>query len=163
MYKIKCGSCLTKKNYPGKVDLILFDPPFYSVKANYKQIRDDTENKLDEIKNFENYHAAFKRICEISNKILRDHGWFIFKADDITAREMYPVVGNFFEYENRSIIWNKGRIGVGRKIRPQHELLEVYHHYKEKQFWGGPKPEKKQITYNDLFGKKTKVKIKKWR
>jgi DNA modification methylase len=163
LYTIICGDCTESSNLPNeneKVDLIIFDPPFKPKKTKYKQIDRDLKNKLDQISTPEDYNSWFESLCYISAKLLKDNGWFIFKSDDFTAREVYHITQKSFNY-SYSVIWDKGRIGLGRKYRKQHEIIEIYTHYDQKQFWSQAAPHRKRMNCRDLTGKKVTIKLKK--
>lgn len=105
-------------------DLIIFDPPFYSEKFEYRQ-RTDTKNKLPELITLFDFHADFERIIRLSIGMLKKSGWFIFKCDDMTFAEAYPICMKYMEF-HRNIIWDKGVIGKGFYVRPRHEVLSVW-------------------------------------
>ncbi len=163
-YTIICGDCTDPNNYPDKkADLILFDPPFKPMKQPYEQIREDTKNKLEPITVCEGsmYDHFWLNLCSISVDKLKQSGWFIYKADDYTAREVYPITTNVFDY-TYSIIWDKCAIGTGRRFRKQHEILEVYTQKNKEQYWSQKSLKSKKFDYNDLDGNKCKIKIDKW-
>jgi DNA modification methylase len=179
---VQCGDCLDESNYPDEpADLILFDPPFKPFKKAYKQVRKNTVAKLDPIltPSAELYDRWWRKVCEVATKYLKPTGWFCYKSDSWTAKGTFPITREFFDYSNEvildhgddryimelgTIVWDKGRIGLGRKIRTQHEQVEVYMAQgSEAKYWkfgkGIRSSKREQIG---LTGKVGGYKIKKW-
>lgn len=154
-YHLCPGSCLDPSKYPlEKVDLVLCDPPFKSSKKNYQQIRKKTQNKLKPIATFEDYLEDWGKFCQIIQERLLPSGYFCFKADDYTAREVYPITSQFFQYRY-TIVWDKGSIRIGNKWRKRHEIIEIYtQKTEEKQIWNRPINPRLQFfkTIESFFG-----------
>ncbi|WP_457558238.1 DNA methyltransferase [Candidatus Harpocratesius sp.] len=138
-YTFIAGDGSKQENFPtNNVDLVLFDPPFKPKITKYKQIRKQNKNQLEPIetpmgekweKFLSNLFFRLKK-HDISTKST----YFIIKFDDYSAREFYKSQ-NVLEW-SYSIIWDKCRIGLGRKFRKQHELIEVYVNNKaQKLYW----------------------------
>jgi site-specific DNA-methyltransferase (adenine-specific) len=149
------------------IDLILQDPPFLPTKIQktaYKQIRDDNQNNLKSIFTPLKYKKWWDNLVGISMMLLKPSGYFIYKSDPYTAREVYPITKSCFHF-TKSVIWDKGKIGLGRKIRMQHEILEVYQTFdKCAHYWKYPTiMNSKKDLFTNLDGKKIEVKSQqKW-
>jgi hypothetical protein len=125
---IHYGDCLDASMYPTEqADLILFDPPFWPYNQQYKQVRKENLHVLDPIPTptKERYADWWSQLCQLLQPKLKPTGWFCYKADSWTAKLTFPITNQYFNYSNE-VIWNKGRIGLGRYIRTKHEQIEVY-------------------------------------
>lgn len=126
---IEYGDAANPFHYPydESIDLCITDPPFKPKYKQYKQIRKDSKNKLDEIPTPTNaeYNLWWLNVIRNIHRALKPGGYLIFKSDDYTARELYETTKTLFDYRG-SIVWDKKAIGLGHTIRKQHELLEVY-------------------------------------
>jgi len=126
------GSALDPRQYPlGSAALILCDPPFKPSREQsaYKQIRSENDHQMKSILTPMNseYDTWWDAFCQLALAQLAKAGYFCFKADDYTAREVYPITQKYFKWVY-TIIWDKGCIGLGRKFRKRHEIIEVYVH-----------------------------------
>lgn len=160
------------------VDLILFDPPF-KMFQDYKQVRKENKTNLKQIetKSNEEYNEWWDHLCQESARVLKPSGYFIFKSDPYMAREIYFITIQYFKFY-KSVVWDKGKIGLGRKIRMQHELIEVYglddaheiievyatqdkcaHYWKYKTSLKSKKPKYKNLLGNIV---ENQTKEKKW-
>jgi len=127
-YTLISGSCLDPEIYPNeKANLILFDPPFMPYSQAYKQVRKENLLSLDPIEtpDSSDYLNWWKNLCEIGSNHLKNDGWYCYKSDSWTAKHTFPISQQYFKYSNE-VIWDKGRIGLGRRIRTQHEQIECY-------------------------------------
>jgi DNA modification methylase len=144
------------------IDLILCDPPFMPYKKAYKQVRKDTQFKLEAISTPEKDHYL-KWWADFLNKwkpFLNEKGWFVYKSDSWTAKHTFPITGKYFQYANE-VIWDKGRIGLGRRIRTQHENLECYT-YGPGAYWGQEMLKSNKRSQINLLGDIGEYKIKTW-
>lgn len=123
---------------PGPFNLILCDPPFLPQKTLYRQIRPDTTHKLQPIEcpSPKEYPGWWDRICILWAPLLAPTGWLIFKSDTIGALKLYEITSRHFTFEDL-LIWDKTLIGLGYRIRHQHEFLCIYRPKKAKDsfFW----------------------------
>lgn len=149
---LKCGDCQDSKNWPTqKIDCLIGDPPFKPKKTGYKQIRDNTVKKMKEIStpSGEDWDEMMRSIFLQYNQNHSPSGYCIIKLDDYSARELYQRGSRFYSGESiieysYSIIWDKKRIGLGRKFRKQHEIIEIYLPQDAAHtFWFQKKAEKK--------------------
>lgn len=163
-YHLGQGSCLDPESYPGnkKADLVLFDPPFWPYQIAYKQIRKETEHKLKPIQTPEgiDYPRFWRRTCELAKDHMKKSAWFCFKSDGWTAKLTFPITKEYFTYSNE-VIWDKMRIGLGRRIRTQHEQIECYT-YGPKAYWGQEMLKSSKRKGVSLEGEETEYKIKGW-
>jgi site-specific DNA-methyltransferase (adenine-specific) len=118
MIKIKNGDCLEgiKELADGSVDVVITDPP-YSTPVITSFGRKKFKNLADlSVQEF--YFKAIKKELE---RVLKPDGRVFFFCDD----KFYPILYSvFYEWLNLGlIVWDKGKIGMGRPIRKQHELI----------------------------------------
>ena len=118
MIEIKNVDCLEgiKELADGSVDVVITDPP-YSTPVITSFGRKKFKNLADlSVQEF--YFKAIKKELE---RVLKPDGRVIFFCDD----KFYPILYSvFYEWLNLGlIVWDKGKIGMGRPIRKQHELI----------------------------------------
>jgi site-specific DNA-methyltransferase (adenine-specific) len=113
------------------VDLIIIDPP-YSTPVITAFGRKKVKNLAD-LSIQEHFFKSLKIEFE---RVLKPNGRLFIFCDD----KFYPILfAVFYDWLNiQLIIWDKGRIGMGRPIRKQHELIvylnrESYNHNKNNQ------------------------------
>jgi len=162
---IPFGDATLPNYYPDNntVDLCLCDPPFKPKSKQYKQIRDETSHKLDPIPTPSNpdYNLWWLRVLRNIKDSLKKGGYFIFKSDDYTSRELYEITKTFFDYRG-SIVWDKKVIGLGRTVRKRHELLEIYVKKGETPYWGQERLPSRKILVKSLDGEYKEIKVDKW-
>lgn len=118
MIEIKNVDCLEgiKELADGSVDVVITDPP-YSTPVITSFGRKKFKNLADlSVQEF--YFKAMKKELE---RVLKPDGRVFFFCDD----KFYPILYSvFYEWLNLGlIVWDKGKIGMGRPIRKQHELI----------------------------------------
>lgn len=118
MIEIKNVDCLEgiKELADGSVDVVITDPP-YSTPVITSFGRKKFKNLADlSVQEF--YFKAIKKELE---RVLKPDGRVFFFCDD----KFYPILYSvFYEWLNLGlIVWDKGKIGMGRPIRKQHELI----------------------------------------
>lgn len=118
MIEIKNVDCLEgiKELADGSVDVVITDPP-YSTPVITSFGRKKFKNLADlSVQEF--YFKAIKNELE---RVLKPDGRVFFFCDD----KFYPILYSvFYEWLNLGlIVWDKGKIGMGRPIRKQHELI----------------------------------------
>ena len=118
MIEIKNVDCLEgiKELADGSVDVVITDPP-YSTPVITSFGRKKFKNLADlSVQEF--YFKAIKKELE---RVLKPDGRVFFFCDDKFYLILYSV---FYEWLNLGlIVWDKGKIGMGRPIRKQHELI----------------------------------------
>jgi len=118
MVEIKNIDCLEglKDLKDNSVDVVITDPP-YSTPVITSFGRKKFKNLADlSVQEF--YFKAIKKELE---RVLKPNGRVFIFCDD----KFYPILyAVFYEWLNLGlIIWDKGKIGLGRPIRKQHELI----------------------------------------
>ena len=118
MIDIRNIDCLEglKELQPNSVDLLITDPP-YSTPVITSFGRKKFKNLADlSVQEF--YFKAIKTELE---RVMKPNGRVFIFCDD----KFYPILyAVFYEWLNLGlIIWDKGKIGMGRPIRKQHELI----------------------------------------
>lgn len=166
MLNIKYGDASNPRYYPEEntIDLCITDPPFKPKYKKYEQIRQSkTKNKLDAIPtpDTNEYNIWWLNVVKNIFNSLKKGGYFIFKSDDYTAREVYETTKTFFDYRG-SIIWDKKMIGLGWTIRKQHELLEIYVKKGATPYFDKRVTPKTKIKMKTLDGGETIYEPKKW-
>jgi len=139
MITLKLGDATQSLFYPADpVDLILFDPPYVPLIHTYEQRNHHKDkvtgkwvppaHQLESIPTpvIEDYPAFWRMVCWECMKRLKPTGWFIFKADDFTNNELYPITKEYFNFFRKSPCWDKKMFGIGTGIRNQHENLIIY-------------------------------------
>lgn len=98
------------------VDVLVTDPP-YSTPVITSFGRKPFKNIADlSVQEF-----YFKAIRTELERVMKPNGRIFIFCDD----KFYPILFSvFYQWQNLGlIIWDKGRIGMGRPIRKQHELI----------------------------------------
>jgi len=118
MIEIKNIDCLEgiKELADNSVDVVITDPP-YSTPVITSFGRKKFKNLADlSVQEF--YFKAIKTELE---RVMKPNGRVFIFCDD----KFYPILyAVFYEWLNLGlIIWDKGKIGMGRPIRKQHELI----------------------------------------
>ena len=98
------------------IDVLITDPP-YSTPVITSFGRKRFKNLAD-LSIQEGYFRMVKKELE---RVLKPNGRCFFFCDD----KFYPILFSvFYEWQNlQLLIWDKGRIGMGKPIRKQHELI----------------------------------------
>lgn len=112
------GDCIQemKKIRSESVDLIVTDPPYTSPVKN--AFGREVVQRLSDLSLQEYFFSAVKSEWE---RVLKRNGSICVFCDETYFSVLY---GLFYEWKNKSsIIWDKGRIGMGNPIRKQHEMI----------------------------------------
>ena len=113
------GDCLeVLPTLDQKVDVVLTDPPFfmpathYSSRTHWQRSWGDT-----------GILASFwQQVLSAALPTLKPEGHFISFCDGASYPVFYPETYRRFDSIS-SLVWNKGRIGMGSPWRNQHELI----------------------------------------
>lgn len=133
--QIRLGNCEDPALWPQEsIHSIIGDPPFKPSCQAYKQIRESTEHQLSPIltPQAEGWDDMMRSVFLQYNLNAHDpSGYIMLKLDDYSARELYMKGSRYSSGEEMirfsySIIWNKGRIGLGHKFRKKHEVIDIY-------------------------------------
>lgn len=117
-YILKQGDCLElmKDISDESVDLILTDPPYIS--PTVTSIGRNVNKHIADLSIVQTYYRLIKKEFE---RILRYDGSLFIFCDEKYAMCLYEI---FYDWKNTSlVIWDKGRIGMGRPFRKQHEFI----------------------------------------
>lgn len=112
------GDCLeVMKSIPdGSIDLILTDPPYVS--PTVTSIGRQVNKHIADLSIIKTYYRLIKKEFE---RILKADGSMFIFCDEKYAMCLYEI---FYGWKNTSIVvWDKGRIGMGRPFRKQHEFI----------------------------------------
>jgi site-specific DNA-methyltransferase (adenine-specific) len=98
------------------VDAIITDPP-YAIPTVVASGRTMTRNAGD----LSLIEATFRSLFDEFGRILKPTGRFFVFCDGTS----YPVVfrAAYGRFSSALLVWNKGRIGMGREFRKSHELI----------------------------------------
>ncbi len=155
MIKLFNSDCLKVdlSKWYGKVDLILFDPPFLPMVKAYSQNKRKKEiiHKLDPISTPENFMDWWEAILKEAKLLLKESGYFVFKIDTYGSKELYPLTKKYFDFD-KDVIWDKINIGMGYYIRNQHEILSVYMANRKNRFW-----KYKELAVESMKGERKSV------
>lgn len=118
--KIYQGDCLEvmKKFKTGSIDCVVTDPPFFMPAQHYASRIHWQRNygDLTPLKVF------WGEVTKELRRVLKDDGHlFVFCNCDSYPVFYEPTYNNFDKL--KSIVWNKGKVGLGRIFRNQHELI----------------------------------------
>lgn len=120
MDKVILGDCLEEmlKLADNSVDCIITDPPFFMPASHYASRINWQRNygDLTPLKVFWN------EVTKQLRRILKDDGHlFVFSNCDSYTVFYEPTYNHFDKI--KSIVWDKGKVGLGRIFRNQHELI----------------------------------------
>ena len=118
MIDLRCGDCLeVMKDIPDKsIDLIIIDPPYSTPTITgfgRKQVKNVADLSIQE--------TYMKCLKEEFERILKDNSPIFVFCDD----KYYPSIYRaFYNWQSvQMIVWDKGKIGMGKPFRKRHELI----------------------------------------
>lgn len=118
MIDLRQGDCLeVMKDIPNKsIDLIVTDPPYSTPTITgfgRKQVKNVADLSIQE--------TYMKCLKEEFERILKDNAPIFVFCDD----KYYPSIYRaFYNWQSvQMIVWDKGKIGMGKPFRKRHELI----------------------------------------
>jgi len=99
-----------------RVDAVITDPP-YAIPTQVASGREITRNVGD----LSLIEGAFRNHISRWKKILGKQGRAFIFCDGASYSVIYRAA--YGDFNLASIVWDKGRIGMGREFRKQHELI----------------------------------------
>ncbi len=110
------GDCLEILPTLGPVDAVITDPP-YNVPTQVAQTREIARS----IGDLSMIEASFRLFFDLTTKLTGTTGRHFVFGDGTS----YPVVFRaiFGKANTALLVWDKGRIGMGREFRKSHELI----------------------------------------
>lgn len=112
------ADCLeTMRQMPSaSVDAIITDPP-YAIQTVVASNRNTTTNVGD----LSLIESAFRSMFVEFDRLLKPSGRFFMFCDGVS----YPVIfrAAYGKFATALLVWDKGRIGMGREFRKSHELI----------------------------------------
>ena len=100
------------------VDVVLTDPPFFMPATHYQSRVDWQRSWADT-----SVLATFWRsILDTAVPLLKRSGHFLTFCNGDSYPVFYPEMYRRFDYL-KSLVWDKGHVGLGRVWRNQHELV----------------------------------------
>ena len=110
------GDCLDVLPTLGKVDAVVTDPP-YAVPTEVAQTRQITRNAGD----LSMIETAYRVHADAWAPLLGTEGRAFVFCDGASYPSLFRAM--YGRYSLALLIWDKGRIGMGREFRKRHELL----------------------------------------
>ena len=103
---------------PRLVDAVITDPPFFMPATHY-QSRVEWQRSWSDTSVLSAFWAT---ILEATLQKLRKTGHFLTFCNGDSYPVFYPEMYRRFDYL-KSLVWDKGHVGLGRVWRNQHELI----------------------------------------
>lgn len=125
---IYCGDCREILPELGKVDAVITDPPFFMPATHY-QSRVDWQRSWSDTSVLGAFWSQIVDLC-VSRLKRSGHMLTFCNADSFAV--FYPEMYRRFDYL-KSLVWDKGHVGLGRVWRNQHELV-IAARWKEAEF-----------------------------
>ena len=110
------GDCLEVLPHIGTVDAVITDPP-YAVPTIVAAARESTRNAGD----LSMIETAYRAHAAAWAGVLGDHGRAFVFCDGPSYPSLYRAF--YGAYTTALLVWDKGRIGMGREFRKSHELI----------------------------------------
>lgn len=110
------GDCRDVLPMLGKVDAVVTDPP-YAVPTIVAAGREAVKNVGD----LSMIETAYKVHADLWVDLLGDKGRAFVFCDGASYPSVYRAM--YGRYSLASLVWDKGRIGMGREFRKSHELI----------------------------------------
>jgi len=101
-----------------KTDLVLTDPPFFMPATHY-QSRVKWQRSWSDTSILAAFWAS---ILDLTVPLLRQTGHFLTFCNGDSYPVFYPEMYRRFDFL-KSLVWDKGHVGLGRVWRNQHELV----------------------------------------
>jgi site-specific DNA-methyltransferase (adenine-specific) len=112
------GDCRNILPHVGKVDAVITDPPFFMPATHY-QSRVDWQRSWSDTSVLGSFWSQVVDLCVAQMK-RSGHMLTFCNADSFAV--FYPEMYRRFDFL-KSLVWDKGRVGLGRVWRNQHELV----------------------------------------
>ncbi len=103
---------------PHSIDVVLTDPPFFMPATHY-QSRRHWQRSWSDTTVLATFWAV---ILDLAIKTLTPRGHFITFCNGDSYPVFYPEMYRRFDFL-KCLVWDKGRVGLGRVWRNQHELV----------------------------------------
>jgi len=131
--KIICGDCVEKLKEiePNKVDLIYFDPPFFTQRKHSLTNKDKSKTYEfdDKYNSIEEYLTLIENVLEQSKRVLKTTGSVFLHCDKTAAHNIRVVMDKVFGRENfqSEIIWSYKRWSNAKKgLLNAHQVIFFY-------------------------------------
>jgi hypothetical protein len=102
----------------GSVDIVLTDPPFFMPATHYSS-RTQWPKSFGDTSILGTFWRA---VLDVTIPTMSERGHFVAFCDGASYPVFYPEVYRRFDAV-KSLVWDKGRIGMGSPWRNQHELM----------------------------------------
>lgn len=115
-HELWCGDCLEILPNLLPVDAVITDPP-YNIPTQAAQTREITRT----IGDLSMIEASFRLLFDQTLRLTGTQGRHFIFGDGVS----YPVVfrAMYGKASTALLVWDKGRIGMGREFRKRHELV----------------------------------------
>lgn len=131
--KIYHGNCVEKLKEieANKVDLIYFDPPFFTQRKHSLKNKDNSKTYEfdDKYSSIEEYSTLIERVLEQSNRVLKSTGSVFLHCDKTASHNIRIVMDKVFGRENfqSEIIWTYKRWSNAKKgLLNAHQVIFFY-------------------------------------
>jgi site-specific DNA-methyltransferase (adenine-specific) len=111
-----CGDASEIVPTLGRFDAVIADPP-YAVPTIVATGRETTRNVGD----LSMIEIAYRHHADIWSEALGDEGRAFVFCDGSSYPSVFRAM--YCRYNAAALVWNKGRIGMGREFRKSHELI----------------------------------------
>lgn len=114
--ELYCGDCLDVLQMLDAVDAVVTDPP-YNIPTHVAAGRESVRTVGD----LSMIEASFRLLFDQTLRLVGDSGRHFIFGDGMS----YPVIfrAMYGKASTALLVWDKGRIGMGREFRKQHELV----------------------------------------
>lgn len=131
--KIIHGNCVEKlkKIASNKVDLVYFDPPFFTQKKHSSTNKDNSKTYEfdDKYNSIEEYLAVIENVLEQSKRVLKNTGSVFLHCDKTASHNIRVVMDRVFGCNNfqSEIIWSYKRWSNSKKgLLNAHQVIFFY-------------------------------------
>jgi len=138
--KIIHGDCLDKlKELKNSVDLVYFDPPFFTQKTHSLKTRDNTKTYEfeDKYNSLNEYLELIENVLIQSKRVLKDTGSVFLHCDKTASHNIRVVLDKVFGRDNfqSEIVWSYKRWSNSKKgLLNAHQIVFFYSKTKDFKF-----------------------------
>ena len=139
--KIIHGNCVEKLEEieSGKIDLIYFDPPFFTQRKHTLSTRDNSKTYEfdDKYKSIDEYLSLIQNVLIQSKRVLKNTGSVFLHCDKTASHNIRIVLDKVFGSENfqSEIVWSYKRWSNAKKgLLNSHQIIFFYSKTKDFKF-----------------------------
>ncbi len=139
--RIICGDCVEKLSelHENQVDLIYFDPPFFTQKTHSLKSRDNSKRYEfeDKFNSLDEYLLLIEKVLIQSKRLLKKTGSVFLHCDKTASHHIRTVLDNVFGRDNfqSEIVWSYKRWSNSKKgLLNSHQIIFFYSKSKDFKF-----------------------------